>query len=255
MALTTLDINADVGEGFGNWRAGPDEQIMRHITTANVACGFHASDPLIMEQTVAVAKSYGIALGAHPGLPDLMGFGRRRMNITPAEAHAYVLYQVGALEVLARVIGVPLHHVKPHGAMYWMVNEEERIAEAVLSAIAEAYPAGTFYWPAPVPRAVLRIADRLGLRTVGEFYIDLRYDSAARLIIERQNPPVDVDAAVDRARTFVLQDRIEAADGSTLRFSAESLCIHGDGPNALELLVAVRASLSREGIQFVAVST
>jgi UPF0271 protein len=253
MADKSLDINADLGEGFGNWTMGRDPELMPVITTVNVACGFHASDPRIMHETVALAKRHGVAVGAHPGLPDLMGFGRRRMAITAEEAFTYTVYQVGALEAFCRLAGVPLHHVKPHGALYWMINEDKELSRAILEAIGQSHPHGMFYWPAPIPDHVVEAAEAAGVLPIGEFYVDLRYDDNAQLIIERRKSVVDIEGAVERARTFVLEGWIESAAGSRLHFEAESLCVHGDGPNAVEIAQAVRQGLAKEGVGFEAV--
>ncbi|MEQ8697091.1 MAG: 5-oxoprolinase subunit PxpA, partial [Bauldia litoralis] len=150
-----IDINCDCGESFGNWSMGADEALMPLITTANVACGFHGGDPLVMQRTVADAHRNGVAVGAHPGLPDLVGFGRRRMDISPAEAYAAVVYQVGALKGFLAPLGMTLHHVKPHGALYGMLNDQDDLAAAVAEAIRDTCPSPLLYWPAPVERHAL----------------------------------------------------------------------------------------------------
>ncbi len=254
MATRTLDINVDLGEGFGNWKMGPDAQLMPLITTANVACGFHASDPSIMRETVEMAKENGVVLGAHPGLPDLMGFGRRRMNVTLEEVADYVVYQVGALEKFGQLHGLPLHHVKPHGALYAMMNEDEELGRAVLDALAQCHPDGLWYWPAPIPEHLVVTAEKAGLTPVGEFYVDLSYGDDGQLVLERTKGQLDVPLAVERAKTFFFENWMETVTGSKIHFEADSLCVHGDGPNTLELIEAVRAGFSAEGIRFEAVA-
>ncbi len=254
MYLRSLDINVDCGESFGNWTMGQDEELLPLVTTANVACGFHASDPCTMAQTVKLAQRHSVAIGAHPGLPDLMGFGRRRMDLDPSEAYNYVVYQVGALQKFVEVEGETLHHVKPHGAMYWLINEREEIARAVLRAIADCCPARMFYWPAPIRDHVREFAAEAGLRTIGEFYVDLMYDDEGKLILERKKGELDIDAATERARTFVQQGWMPSVNGKQLRFDAESLCVHGDGPNGIDITESVRRSLGGEGVEIAAIN-
>jgi len=252
MRGNVLDINADMGESFGNWNMGRDAELMPLITTANMACGFHASDPVTMGERVLEASQLGVAIGAHPGLPDLLGFGRRRMGITAGEAHAYILYQVGALRSFLDVNTTPLHHVKPHGALYWMINEDESIAMAVMQAVSELQEFPIFYWPAPIPNSVNRASERYGVEVVSEFYVDTRYDDDGQLILQRVKTPASIAMAVQLARSFVLDGFIEAYSGKKLPLEADSLCIHGDGPNCVELVTAIRESLSKEGIVFAA---
>ena len=167
-----MDINCDMGESFGNWSMGDDAGMMPFITTANVACGFHASDPVTMLSTVKLAKGYQIAIGAHPGLPDLLGFGRRAMNITPEDAYAYVVYQVGALQASLATQGLKLHHIKPHGAFYSVLKTQTELADAVAEAIQKLSDQPMLYWPAPtsaaLPSAALQsravTKDRVGRR-------------------------------------------------------------------------------------------
>ena len=254
MAARTLDINVDLGEGFGNWKMGPDADLMPLITTANVACGFHASDPTIMRETVELAKANGVALGAHPGLPDLVGFGRRRMGVTLEEVSDLVVYQVGALEKIGVLQGVPLHHVKPHGALYAMMNEDEEIGRAVLDALGRCHPDGLWYWPAPIPDHLIASAEKAGLTPVGEFYVDLSYADDGQLVLERTKGQLDVPRAVEKAKTFFHEGWMETVTGAKIHFEADSLCVHGDGPNALELIEAVRAGFSAEGVGFEAIA-
>lgn len=245
---SNLDINADMGESFGNWNMGRDEELLPLISTANMACGFHASDPVIMMERVEQAAALGVQIGAHPGLPDLMGFGRRRMNISPDEASAYILYQVGALKAFLDQIGVPLHHVKPHGAMYVIINEEPKIARAVMQSVAELMPEPVYYWPAPIPGHVRRVADEFGVELIAEFYVDTQYDDDGQLILFRRKQPVSIPRAVEVARRFLESGVIASVNDKELNFEADSLCIHGDGPNCVEVAQAVRLELTDLGI-------
>ena len=245
--IESMDINCDMGESFGNWVMGDDEGMMPHITTANVACGFHASDPLTMLDTVKRAKQYGVAVGAHPGLPDLLGFGRRHMAITPADAYSYVVYQVGALEAALRVNEMSLHHVKPHGAFYSVLRTEEALADAVADAIAELSDKPMLYWPAPTDAALPSAAKARGVRVVGEIYPDLTYAPDGALILQRAKHETDLEFAAAQVKRYVENGRVEAVDGSTLALDAESICVHGDGPNGVQVVEAVGAALKGMG--------
>lgn len=240
----TMDINCDMGESFGNWVMGNDEGMMPRITTANVACGFHAGDPLTLLETVKRAKAHDVAVGSHPGLPDLLGFGRRAMNITPEDAHAYVVYQTGALQAALKVHGMRLHHVKPHGAFYSILRTEEALAEAVADAIRDTMDEPMLYWPAPTSAALPSAAKNKGIRVVGEIYPDLLYASDGSLILQRSKHETDVEFAAGQVRRYVETGKVEANDGTLLELDAESICIHGDGPNATEVGDAVRRALN-----------
>lgn len=247
--LRSMDINCDMGESFGNWVMGNDEAMMPRITTANVACGFHASDPVTMIETVRRAKTHHIAVGSHPGLPDLLGFGRRAMNITPEDAHAYVVYQTGALQAALHVQGMKLHHVKPHGAFYSILRTDEALADAVADAIAALTDEPMLYWPAPTDAAMPVAAKKKGIRVVGEIYPDLIYAPDGSLILQRSKHETDVAFAAAQVRRFVESGKVEANDGSLIELDAESLCIHGDGPNATEVGDAVRQALADIGCE------
>lgn len=245
--IDSMDINCDMGESFGNWVMGNDEGMMPHITTANVACGFHASDPLTMLETVKRAKQYGVAVGAHPGLPDLLGFGRRHMNITPEDAYSYVVYQVGALQAVLHVNEMTLHHVKPHGAFYSVLRTEVPLAEAVAEAIAELSDKPLLYWPAPTDSALPVAAKKRGIRVVGEIYPDLSYAPDGGLILQRAKHETDLDFAASQVKRYVETGSVEAVDGTEVALDAESICVHGDGPNGVEVAEAVGAALTGLG--------
>ncbi|MGE0484278.1 MAG: LamB/YcsF family protein [Gammaproteobacteria bacterium] len=245
--LKSMDINCDMGESFGNWNMGDDAGMMPRITTANVACGFHASDPVTMLKTVAMAREHNIAVGSHPGLPDLLGFGRRAMNITPEDAHAYVVYQTGALQATLRMHGMKLHHIKPHGAFYSILRVDEAVAEAVADAIAKLCEQPMLYWPAPTDAALPTAARKKGIRVVGEIYPDLQYAADGSLVIQRTKHETDVAFAAAQVKRYVTTGQVGALDGSLVTLDAESLCIHGDGPNATAVGDAVRAALTEVG--------
>lgn len=245
--LKQMDINCDMGESFGNWHMGDDEGMMPHITTANVACGFHASDPVTMINTVKLAKQHGIAVGSHPGLPDLLGFGRRAMNITAEDAYAYVVYQVGALQASLAVEGMKLHHIKPHGAFYSVLKANEELAEAVAEGILKLSDAPMLYWPAPTTAALPTACKKRGIRVVGEIYPDLQYAADGSLVIQRHKHETDVAFAASQVESYVKTGKVQAMDGSLVALDAESLCIHGDGPNCVEVAVAIQNRLKSLG--------
>lgn len=250
MSPRTLDINCDCGESFGNWPMGADDQIMPLITTANVACGFHGGDPLVMRKTVALAAENGVAVGAHPGLPDLAGFGRRKMDITPDDAYAMVVYQVGALKGFLEAKGMALHHVKPHGALYVMLHDQEEVAAAVAEAIRDTCPAPPLlYWPAPVEmHALPRAARKLGIEVVGEVYFDLGYSDEAKLVVERKKTARDLGDVARRVRRFLADGVVESLSGKAIPLAADTICVHGDGPNSVDIARTVKAVLAAEGV-------
>lgn len=245
--LKQMDINCDMGESFGNWKMGDDEGMMPFITTANVACGFHASDPVTMIDTVKLANHHQIAIGAHPGLPDLLGFGRRTMNITPEDAYAYVVYQVGALQATLAVQGLKLHHIKPHGAFYSVLKSSPELAEAVAEAIEKLSDAPMLYWPAPTTAALPTACKKRGIRVVGEIYPDLQYAADGALIIQRHKHETDVAFATSQVERYVHSGKVQAVDGSLVELDAESLCIHGDGPNCVTVASAIQERLQAIG--------
>jgi 5-oxoprolinase (ATP-hydrolysing) subunit A len=254
--MKAMDINCDCGESFGNWKMGADEELLPLLTTANVACGFHGGDPVTMLQTVKIAKTHNIAVGAHPGLPDLLGFGRRRMEITADEAYAYVLYQSGALRAVLGAQGMELHHVKVHGALYSMLCDDEGLAEAVTDAIIRACPRRLLYWPAPSEAAALpRVARARGVQVVGEIYVDLDYDRDGRLVLQRRKPAADLSRVRARINEFLSTGKVTSTTGEKVELKAESVCIHGDGPNAFDVLETVRDEIVKHGLSIAAINS
>ncbi|WP_349358062.1 5-oxoprolinase subunit PxpA [Stappia sp.] len=234
-----VDINCDMGESFGLYKMGDDAAIMPFITQANVACGFHGSDPNHMRATVELARRHGVKVGAHFSLPDLPGFGRREMKIDRAEMANIVLYQIGALKGFLDAEGLTLSHLKPHGALYGMAARMEHIAEAIADA-AEVYGvpvlglAGTLHEEIYTAR---------GIGFLAEFFADLDYDDDGRLIITREHDAVDPDHAARRAVAAVRDGRIESVNGTPLTVRAETICVHSDTPNAVEIARAVHAAV------------
>lgn len=245
MSPVTMEINCDLGEGFGRWRVGDDLEVMKHITTINVATGFHAGDPVIMRDTVQAAVELGLQIGAHTGLPDLLGFGRRRMAISPREMRDYTLYQAGALKAFVEAEGGELAHVKPHGIMYFQAWEDDNQAEAVFQAVAELDRNLLVYW---YDRKQQPIADRFGITLVPEGFPDLKMDDRGLLVIERAKSTWDPEEVARRAVKMVLEKQIDTVSGSTIPWEAETLCLHGDSPSSPEVLRVVSERLREAGV-------
>jgi UPF0271 protein len=243
----TIDLNSDCGESYGTWRFGNDEGLMPHISSANLACGFHAGDAVTMLETVRLAKQHGVAVGAHPGFPDLAGFGRRAMNISPDEAYAYVTYQIGGLRAFLDTEDVALHHVKLHGALAVVAASAEPLAAAIVDAVARSAPGAVVYspyWPGNVFHDRLR--DR-GITVIEEMYADMRYDRRGIVIQERVRQAMPVEETVAQVESLLTEGQVRSADGEMVPIDAGSICFHGDGRNALELIEAVRQTIDRLG--------
>jgi 5-oxoprolinase (ATP-hydrolysing) subunit A len=240
-----VDLNADMGESYGRWTLGDDSALMPHLTSANIACGYHGGDPHVMRHTVALAVEHGVGIGAHVGLPDLLGFGRRRMAISAEELRDYVLYQAGALQAFAAVDGASLQHVKPHGALYTMIVDSPEYAEAVCAAVAALGPDVILLMPPDVAPA----AAAVGVPFVPEGYVDLDYDSAGKLVIERVKQVRDPQEMGEKAVRLVRERKVRTIDGEDLSLEVESICVHGDAPNAPEIAKAIREALAEAGVE------
>ncbi|WP_255171347.1 LamB/YcsF family protein [Natrononativus amylolyticus] len=245
--MTAIDINCDMGESFGNWTMGRDAEVMPYITSANIAGGYHAGDPHVLRETVDLAAEHDVGIGVHPGLPDRMGFGRRTMDATPAEIRDYVVYQLGAVMAFAKRHDLSVQHVKPHGAMYSMLSESEEICRTVLEGVLEVDPSLVYLATDTNIYDVAREYDDLDV--VFEGYVDLEYNPDRTLIVEKEIEPKDPELVADRAVSIATRGEVEAADGTTIEVPASSICIHGDGPNAVELLETIHARLDSEGIE------
>lgn len=246
--MTRIDLNCDMGESFGAWQMGRDSEVMGSITSANIACGFHGGDPQVMRQTVRLAKQHGVAVGVHPGLPDLVGFGRREMKVTPSELEDMMLYQIGALAAIAAVEGVRLQHVKPHGALYNMTAAEPDLADAVARAVA-AFDRELILLGLPAS-ALIRAGEKAGLRTAGEAFADRAYEPNGSLASRRKAGSVihDPETVVTRAVRMVTEGGVVATDGSWLPLEVETICTHGDTPGAENLVRRLRAALVTHGV-------
>ncbi len=243
-----IDLNSDLGESFGPWPMGADAALMASISSANVACGFHAGDPGAMRATIALAKTHGVAIGAHPGFPDLVGFGRRELKATPQEVEDLVLYQVSALAGMAAAQGVRLQHVKPHGALYNMACRDRALADAIVRAVA-AYDQALILFGLPESE-LLKAADRAGLRGAAEVFADRAYERDGSLASRHRPGSVIHDAAtvVARATRMVRERQVVAVDGSVIALEADTICLHGDTPGAAQLAADVRRGLEATGI-------
>jgi UPF0271 protein len=234
-----LAINCDMGEGFGLYKCGDDAAIMPFITIANIACGFHASDPSVMHKTVRLAKQHGVKVGAHPSLPDLQGFGRREMKMNPAELTDCLIYQVGALKAFLDAEDMPLNHIKPHGALYGMAARSEEVANAICDAadvfkVALLGMAGTKHE---------EIYTKRGFKFVPEFYVDLDYDKNGGLIITREHAAWDPDLAAKRTLRAITEKRVKTVDGNDIPMRADCICVHSDTPGAVAVAKAVRDTI------------
>ena len=247
-----VDLNADLGEGR-NEAAGQDAGLMPSITSANVACGFHAGDPGVMRATVALAREHGVAVGAHPGFPDLEGFGRRELQVAPRDVEDFVVYQVGALAAIAAAQGVRLQHVKPHGALFNMAARDRGLAEAIARAAA-VIDRGLILFGLPDSELVAA-GERAGLRTAREGFADRAYQADGTLVPRTQTGAVihDPELVVRRAVRMVREGMVDAIDGSRVPLVIETLCVHGDTPGAAELAARIRRTLIDAGVEVQAV--
>lgn len=241
---TVIDLNADAGESFGRWTLGDDEHLLPLVSSVNVACGWHAGDPATMRRSVELARASGTALGAHPGFPDLAGFGRRALALSPQEAADACLYQYGALRGFADTMGVAITHVKPHGALYGLTMRDPDVADAVADAVS-ALDADLVTVLLAGPTAE-RVAAR-GLRVAREAFADLEYDENGSIIIEPNPQPKDPEACAEKA-VGILEGRVRATTGAWLDVDADTICIHGDRPNAPEIATAIRRRFADAGV-------
>lgn len=243
-----VDLNSDLGESFGNYTIGMDDAVIAHISSANVACGYHAGDPLVMDKTVASCKTAGVAVGAHPGYPDLIGFGRRNIACSPKDAKAYVKYQLGALIAFTTAHGLKLQHCKPHGALYNQAAKDPALARAIAEAVYEVDPniillglANSF---------LISEAEAVGLKAASEVFADRAYQADGSLVPRSKPGAVihDKEEAIARTIRMVKEGTVVAITGETVPLKADSICVHGDNPSAVEFVKNIRARLTEEGV-------
>lgn len=244
----SVDLNCDMGESFGTYQLGNDEAILHYVSSANIACGFHAGDPATMKKTVRMAMEKGVAIGAHPGLPDLQGFGRRHMNISPEEAYDMVVYQIGALTAFVKAEGGSVHHVKPHGALYNMAAVSQPLSEAIAEAVYRVGSEAVLYGLAG--SELIKAGHHIGLKVASEVFADRTYQfdgtltprgKAGALITQHED-------AVAQVVRMVKEGRVKSQQGADVAIKADTICIHGDGPHALDLARMIRTALTQQNI-------
>lgn len=243
-----VDLNSDLGESFGAWKTGNDAEILRYISSANVACGYHAGDPVVMEKTVRIAVEKGVAVGAHPGYPDLQGFGRRKMSLPPDTVTQMVTYQLGALDAFLRPYGKKLQHVSPHGAMGNSCQYDRELSSAICKAVANFDPSIIVFYCAG---AVLgEEARNYGLQSKCEIFADRAYLDDLCLVPRSQPGAMitDENLAIERCIQMVKEGTVQTLSGKTVEIAGDTLCVHGDGPKALEFVRKIRSAFEESGI-------
>lgn len=243
-----VDLNADIGESFGNYKLGLDEEVIKYISSANIACGVHAGDPLVMGNTIALAIQNGTSVGAHPGYPDLQGFGRRNMHMSPAEVKAYVIYQIGALTAFAGAAGIEVAHVKPHGALYNMAAKDPALAMAVAEAVKAVNPGLIVL--ALAGSELVNAAQSLGLKVAQEVFADRAYNPDGTLVPRGLPGAVihDPDIAIPRLLKMVADGKVRAVNGEDIPICADSICVHGDNPQAVDFVKKIKQALEDSGV-------
>ena len=246
--MLTIDLNCDMGEGFGVYSLGYDAEAMPYVTSINAACGFHASDPSTMWKTVKLAKQYGVAIGAHPGFPDLVGFGRRTMASTMDEIKADVIYQVGAMLAFCKAEGIKMQHVKIHGALYNQAEKDINTSVAVAEAIKAVDP--DLYMLCLGNSIMVEGAKKVGVKYVEEAFADRAYTAQGTLVPRKQAGSVihDVNLCAERVLSMVKDKKVTAIDGTVIPISAQTICVHGDTPGAVDMIKAIRAKLEQAGV-------
>ncbi|MEK4760499.1 5-oxoprolinase subunit PxpA [Viridibacillus sp. FSL E2-0187] len=243
-----VDLNCDLGESFGQYKLGEQEEILNYITSANVACGFHAGDPTVMRETVKMAIAKGVKIGAHPGLPDLNGFGRRPMQITPQEGYDMIVYQIGALQGFLSTFGEKMQHVKPHGALYNMAAKDQALSEAIAQAVYDVSPELVLFGLAG--SELTKAGEKLGLQTAHEVFSDRTYQADGSLTSRTQSDALvtDEEQSVNQVVTMVKEGYIESQQQTKVLLRADTVCIHGDGIHALAFAKYIRNTLEKNNI-------
>jgi UPF0271 protein len=246
--MQTIDLNCDMGEAFGNYAMPNDEILLDHITSANIACGFHAGDPEVMQHTVAMAIKKGVAIGAHPGLPDLQGFGRREMKITANEAYQMTMYQIGALYGFVKAAGGKLHHVKAHGALYNMAAKDAALAKAIVQAVHDFDSTLILYGLAG--SEMIEAAKKIGIITASEVFADRTYQGDGSLTPRSQSNALIIEEhqSIAQVLQMVKHQQVQSVSGKNIPLKAETLCLHGDGVHAVEFAKMINEKLKAEGI-------
>lgn len=243
-----IDLNCDLGEAFGNYSFGGDKDIIPLITSANIACGFHAGDENVMNETIQLAKENNVGIGAHPGLPDLQGFGRRKMDIKPKEIYNLVVYQLGALNGFCKIHGTRINHVKPHGALYNMGAKNKEIAQAIAQAVYDFDKSLVLVGLSNT--LLISEAEALGLRTASEVFADRRYVDDGQLVSRQESDATitNTDEALQQVLKMVTENKVVSKNGKEIDLQADTICVHGDGAHALDFVTQIRKKLTKEGI-------
>lgn len=246
--MIKVDLNCDLGESFGNYKIGMDEEIIPLISSANIACGFHAGDPIVMNKTIKRAQEYKIGIGAHPGFIDLMGFGRRNINVTPEEAKNYITYQLGALYGFCRKYNVEIQHVKPHGALYNMAGKDYDLAKAICTAIYEFDK--NIILLGLAGSELINAAKDVGLKVANEFFADRAYEDDGSLVARSKDGAVihDENLAIERVIKAVKHQKVTSINGKEISIKVDSICVHGDNIRALEFVKTIKQRLEEENI-------
>ncbi|MCC3864496.1 LamB/YcsF family protein [Terrisporobacter petrolearius] len=244
-----VDLNCDLGESFGRYKLGLDEEVIKYVSSVNIACGFHASDPVVMEKTVKLAKDNNISIGAHPGFLDLMGFGRRNMDISLEEAKAYIKYQIGALYGFCKSENVKLNHVKPHGALYNMAAKDYNLSKAICEAICEFDE--EIILVGLSKSELIRAGEDVGLKCANEVFADRAYEEDGTLVSRKKDGAIitNEDEAIDRVIGMIVNEKVESINGKYIDIKADSICVHGDGIKALEFVKKINKKLKEDNIE------
>lgn len=246
--MARVDLNCDLGESFGAYTIGMDAQAITHVTSVNIACGLHAGDPCVMRKTAQLARDANVAIGAHPGYPDLQGFGRRAMALSPDDVYASMLYQIGALSAFVKAAGATLHHVKPHGALYNAAAKDAALAQAIAQAVKDFD--STLILVGLAGSESIRAAQNAGLQTASEFFADRAYRGNGTLVPRGTEGAVihSEKAAIARSLRAITEGVVETADGMLIPIAADTICIHGDNPSAVAFAASIHAALQEAGI-------
>ena len=244
-----VDLNSDLGESFGAYHIGCDDLVCEQVNSANIACGWHAGDPVVLDHTIYLAKAHNVAIGAHPGYPDLLGFGRRNMSLSPEDEYAYVLYQLGAFSAFAKKHGLPIQHLKAHGAMYNTAGKDIKLALAICKAVRD-FDRDIILLGLSNSK-LIEAAEELGLRHASEVFADRAYELDGSLVA-RSKPGAmieDEELCIQRVIRMIKEGKVQAINGEDIPVRADSICVHGDGPKALAFTSLIRQRLTEEGIQ------
>lgn len=246
--MKIIDLNSDIGESYGAFKVGNDVEVLKYISSANIACGYHAGDHNVMFETVRLAQKHGVKIGAHPGFPDLAGFGRREMNLSSREIYNLMIYQIGALQAVCKANGVALSHVKPHGALYNMAGRSREIADAIAEVIVALDSQLVLFGLAG--SELIKAGRQKGLQVAEEVFTDRTYQPNGTLTSRSENNAFihDSSEAIQRVTRMIREGKVEAVDGTDLDIQADTICVHGDGPKAVEFVSDLRKALEQDNI-------